>query len=57
MARHPDDRDTLLALVSFNRQAGDTAAALEHAEQLMRLFPDDRQLQGLVQDLRSQQNN
>ncbi len=57
VARHPDDRDTLLALVSFNRQAGDTAAALEHAEQLMRLFPDDRQLQGLVQDLRSQQKN
>jgi Flp pilus assembly protein TadD len=36
LARHSGDRDTLLALVSFNRDAGDFAAALEYAEQLAR---------------------
>ena len=25
LARHPDDRDTLLALISFSRDAGDAA--------------------------------
>jgi tetratricopeptide (TPR) repeat protein len=34
LARHPDDRDTLLALVTFNRDAGNIGAALEYAEQL-----------------------
>jgi hypothetical protein len=28
LARHPIDRDTLLALVTFNRDAGDIASAL-----------------------------
>ncbi|HUN96211.1 MAG TPA: tetratricopeptide repeat protein [Bradyrhizobium sp.] len=51
MARHPDDRDTLLALVTFNRDAGDIGAALEYAEQLSRAAPDDRQLAGLIDDL------
>jgi tetratricopeptide (TPR) repeat protein len=52
LARHPDDRDTLLALVTFNRDAGDIGAALEYAERLVRLAPDDRSLAGLVEDLR-----
>ena len=53
VARHPDDRDSLLALVSFSRDAGDIGAALEYGEQLTRLAPDDRELKGLVEDLRS----
>jgi Flp pilus assembly protein TadD len=52
-ARHPDDRDTLLALVTFNRDAGDIGAALGYAEQLTRLAPNDRDLDRLVGDLRS----
>jgi Flp pilus assembly protein TadD len=32
LARHPDDRESLLALVTFNRDAGDIGAALEYAE-------------------------
>jgi Flp pilus assembly protein TadD len=52
LAKHPDDRDTLLALVTFKRDAGDIGAALEYAERLVRLAPDDRDLAGLVEDLR-----
>jgi predicted CXXCH cytochrome family protein len=53
LARHPNDRDTLLALVTFNRDADDIGAALEYAEQLTRLAPNDRELNSLVGDLRS----
>jgi predicted CXXCH cytochrome family protein len=52
LARHPDDRETLLALVTFNRDAGDIGAALEYAEQLSRVTPNDRDLTRLTDDLR-----
>jgi tetratricopeptide (TPR) repeat protein len=51
LARHPADRDTLLALVSFHRDAGELATALEYAERLARMAPDDRDVAGLVQTL------
>jgi conjugal transfer/entry exclusion protein len=50
--RHPEDRDTLIALVSFSREAGDAATALQYAEHLLRLAPDDQQLKALVKELR-----
>ncbi len=53
VARHPADRDTLLALVSFNRDAGDIVAALGYAEQLNRIAPADPNLTRLIQDLRN----
>jgi predicted CXXCH cytochrome family protein len=53
LARHPDDRETLLALVTFSRDAGDIGAALEYAEQLARITPNDRDLTRLTDDLRS----
>jgi predicted CXXCH cytochrome family protein len=53
LARHPDDRDTLLALVTFNRDAGDIGAALEYAERLSRITPNDRNLTRLTDDLRA----
>jgi predicted CXXCH cytochrome family protein len=53
LARHPADRDTLLALVTFNRDAGDVVSALEYAERLARIAPDDPNLARLIQDLRS----
>ena len=34
LARRPGNRDTLLALISFSRDAGDPSATLEYAEQL-----------------------
>jgi Flp pilus assembly protein TadD len=52
LARHPDDPDTLLALVTFSRDAGEIGAALEYAEQLSRLTPNDRDLTRLTDDLR-----
>jgi Flp pilus assembly protein TadD len=54
LARHPGDRDTLLALISFSRDAGDVSTALEYAEQLAKIEPTDPELATLVQTLRHQ---
>ena len=52
LTRHPDDRDTLRALIGFNRDAGNAAAALAYAEWLARITPNDRDLAGLIEALR-----
>ena len=54
LARHPDDRDTLLALVTFTRNGGDAGASLEYAERLAQITPQDRGLAALIEDLRRQ---
>ena len=54
LLRHPADRDTLLALISWTREAEDFAAALEYAEQLARLAPEDASVRALVENLRRQ---
>ena len=54
LARHPDDRDTLMALINFSREAGDAGAALQYAEQLARIAPADSDLAGLIQDFQRQ---
>jgi predicted CXXCH cytochrome family protein len=51
LTRHPADRDTLLALVSFHRDAGELATALEYAQRLARIAPNDRDVAALVQTL------
>jgi len=53
LAQHPDDRETLLALVTFSRDAGDVGAALEYAKQLSHISPNDRDLSRLIDDLRT----
>jgi predicted CXXCH cytochrome family protein len=53
LARHADDRNTLLALVTFTRDAGDPDAALQYAEQLSRIAPNDADLTRLTEDLRA----
>ena len=53
LTRHPDDRDTLLALVTFSRDSGDIASALQYVEQLTRIAPNDRNLANLLEGLRS----
>jgi predicted CXXCH cytochrome family protein len=53
LARHSDDRDTLSALVTFARDAGDIGTALEYAEQLSRIAPHDPNLTRLTDDLRA----
>ncbi|MGH6825447.1 tetratricopeptide repeat protein [Methyloceanibacter sp.] len=52
LARHKGDRDTLSALVSFNRDAGDIAAALIYAEELAKIEPDNTELRSLIETLR-----
>ena len=54
LIRHPNDRDTLLALISFSRESGDLNSALEYAERLALIAPDASGLTGLIQDLRRQ---
>jgi predicted CXXCH cytochrome family protein len=54
LARHPDDRDTLQALIGFSRDGGDAASALRYAEQLARLEPANAELRALVATLRRQ---
>jgi predicted CXXCH cytochrome family protein len=54
LARHANDRDTLLALTNFNRETGDVSSALDYAERLARNSPDDPGLARLVQELRHQ---
>ncbi len=49
--RHPYDLDLLGALVSFEREAGDTRAALGHARKLAEALPDDPQVKALVAEL------
>jgi predicted CXXCH cytochrome family protein len=57
LVRHPDDRDTLLALISFSRDARDFATALAYAEQLARTAPDDPDVVALIESLRRQQSS
>jgi hypothetical protein len=52
LARHPNDRETLLALVSFSRDGGDARAALEYAERLAGIAPQDSALAALIEELR-----
>jgi predicted CXXCH cytochrome family protein len=51
---HPENRDIIMAIVSFSREAGDTATALKYAEQALRIAPENPVAQGLVDELRRQ---
>jgi predicted CXXCH cytochrome family protein len=54
-ARHPAERDTLLALVTINRDAGRFAAALRWAERLVALDPQARPLRDEIARLAGSQ--
>ena len=54
LTQHPDDRDILLALVSYSRDASDFAGALAYAERAARLMPGDPNLATLIDQLRRQ---
>jgi predicted CXXCH cytochrome family protein len=54
LKQHSDDRDILSALIAFSREAGDMGSALDYAERLARIEPSNRNLSGLIQDLRRQ---
>lgn len=52
--RHPSDRESLLALVTFHREIGNFATALEYATRLAQVAPDDPRIKELVQSLKRQ---
>jgi hypothetical protein len=54
LARHPDNQDMLLALVTFHRDAGDIPSALKYAERLVKIAPNNQALNALIQQLRLQ---
>jgi predicted CXXCH cytochrome family protein len=52
LVKHPDNREILTGLVQFNQQAGDLAVALQYAERLETLAPNDQDLRRFVEELR-----
>jgi Flp pilus assembly protein TadD len=54
LAEHPENREIVMAIVSFSREAGDAATALQYAEQAARMAPDDPAIRGIVEELRRQ---
>jgi predicted CXXCH cytochrome family protein len=48
LTRHAPDRDILLALASFSRDAGDFSGALEYATKLGALVPGDQEVAQLI---------
>ncbi len=44
LTKHPTDRKSLLALVSFYRDGGNVASALEYAQRLAQIAPNDRRV-------------
>jgi Flp pilus assembly protein TadD len=49
---HPEDVDLLSAALNFSRAKGDVVAALDYAERMTRLRPDDPHLGNLVKELK-----
>jgi predicted CXXCH cytochrome family protein len=56
LTRHAEDRDTLLALISFSREGADIASALAYAQQLARIAPSDPNVVRLKEELERQTN-
>ena len=52
--KHPADRDSLLALVTFNRDSGNIVGAVDYAERLAQIAPGDRRISELLQTLKRQ---
>ena len=50
--QHPTDRNILLGLIAFERDSGDVAAAITHAQELAALEPQNPQVRALLNDLR-----
>lgn len=56
LQRHPNDRDMLSAAMGFSREKGDFATALDYAERLAHLAPEDRGISNLIEELRQQKS-
>lgn len=49
---HPNDPELLSAALNFSREKGDATAALDYAERLARLMPNDPGLANLIKELK-----
>jgi len=56
LAAHPGDRDTLIAIIGYARDAGDAGAALDYARQLAQYVPRDTSVAALIENLQRQIN-
>ena len=50
--QHPTDRNVLMGLIAFERDSGDVASAITHAQELAALEPQNPQIRALLDDLR-----
>jgi len=55
LTKHPTDGESLLALVSFYRDSGNVASALEYAQRLAQIAPNDRRISDLIDSLKRRQ--
>lgn len=51
LAKHPNDRDTLMALVAFQRNAGHLDMARDYARRLAILEPDNPEARALLRQV------
>lgn len=51
LAKYPNDRDTLMALVAFQRDAGNLDAARDHVQRLAALEPDNPEVRALLRQV------
>jgi tetratricopeptide (TPR) repeat protein len=54
LVQHPNDRDSLVAAINFSREAGNLKGALDYAEQLAKVVPDDSSVAAVISELRRQ---
>jgi Flp pilus assembly protein TadD len=54
LATHPNNRDTLSALLSYSRDRGDIGGALAYASRLTQLSPNNSSLKALIEVLKRQ---
>lgn len=55
LQKHPNDRELLSAALSLAREQNDPVTALQYAEKLGRISPQDRELSSLIEHLRRSQ--
>jgi Flp pilus assembly protein TadD len=56
LTAHPENRDIIMAIVSFSREAGDTTTALQYAERARKIAPDDSTIRSLIDQLKRQRS-
>ncbi|HZD92398.1 MAG TPA: hypothetical protein VE224_20065, partial [Pseudolabrys sp.] len=57
LAAHPNDRETLSALIAYSRDSGDINEALAYANRLVQIRPNDPNLKALIEGLKRDMGN